>query len=88
MGHKERERIKMTRYNQMKQSPQVAEEKVSAQRNTRPAGKNEELNILGMNDRSSDSKDKYFSENQYPDFWLGGLRAATNEIPGMGSFRV
>lgn len=58
MGHKERERIKMTRYNQMEQSPQVAEEKVSAQRNTRTAGKNEELNILGMNDLTLEERRK------------------------------
>lgn len=42
----------------MKQSPQVAEEKVSAQRNTRPAGKNEELNILGMNDLTLEERRK------------------------------
>ena len=59
MGHKERERIKMTRYNQMEQSrAQVAEEKVSAQRDTRPAGKNEELNILGMNELTLEERRK------------------------------
>lgn len=42
----------------MEQSPQVAEEKVSAQRNTRPAGKNEELNILGMNDLTLEERRK------------------------------